>query len=196
MRPKNHFMRLIAIAGLGMIVNSVLAEPAVFTFKSAAQFSTMGLQPGLSASVWHVSDAPDDLASPSKVFTDAEVGNDASSADLTAVEKVVNNHAIKPGYSFINTKNSFSYNGGDSATNVFLGDDAAGAASTDTSAWHNSIIDQIGYIYIPAPGAYTFNLPSTDAPQNDDATRVYIGGDGTPGTGTNVVENNYSNNLR
>jgi|GEM_PF-1785013 len=98
-----------------------------------------------------------------------------------------------PSETFLNTSNTFTYNGGGSPTWQFLGSDASGAASLDASAWTASAVDQMGYIKIAQAGTYNFNMSSAD-----DAGAVYIGGTGiTPtgnaGTGTLVVANGYAN---
>ncbi len=49
-------------------------------------------------------------------------------------------------------------------------------------------VDQQGYIDIATAGTYTFNMAGAD-----DAAEVYIGGNGTIGSGTAIVANGYSN---
>ncbi len=167
-----------------MLVLATCAATAIAITGVSASANTQGL----TSTVWHLTGAQ---------FGSANVDGGGTSQDLTNVEaNLVNNGlgGVTPSYSFINTKDSFTYLGGGVPTNTFLGADAAGAALTDTTPWTNSIIDQIGFITVSQTGNYTFALPPFGN-SNDDATRVYLNGTGTPGTGTMVVQNNFSNDL-
>jgi hypothetical protein len=88
-----------------------------------------------------------------------------------------------PDYTFVNTNDAFQYtNTSDMAH--FLGDDAAGAAKTDTSSVYYVAVDQRGYVVIPTAGTYTFAFNYAD-----DAARLTLGG-------TAVAEQDfYSGNL-
>lgn len=61
-----------------------------------------------------------------------------------------------------------------------------------TSLTNNAILDQIGYVYAPLAGqTYDFNLTA----YNDDGTEVFLGGNGTTGSGTVVAAQNADDNL-
>jgi hypothetical protein len=87
-------------------------------------------------------------------------------AELAYVESVT------PDETFINTATTFSYSGDDTtATNTYLGSDAAGAAASDTTPFYDSAVVATGTITVSTPGLYTISIP-----QADDAESVYIGG--------------------
>ena len=163
-----------------------------------------GLSQGLVASLWHVGN-PGAKGSGQYGIPGTGFGPSPSLSDVQDVEQYISGSysnantgqiwgAPAPSYSFLNTADTFSYTGGNGTpTNAFLGSDANGAAKYDVSYWQTSMIDQMGYIKIAAPGTYTFNMS-----QADDAGAVYLGGTGiTPtgnaGTGTLVVANGYAN---
>ncbi len=107
--------------------------------------------------------------------------------NIAAVDTYVVGHT--PAYVFLNANTGFNYTGG-STVSAYLGADAAGSAATDSTANLGVVYDAIGYINIPSSGV---NKPYTFAIANaDDAGRVLIGGNGTPGTGTIIVEQNFT----
>ncbi len=76
---------------------------------------------------------------PATAFTPTDASISAAQASAAAA---------KPNYSFINTADTFNYNGGGSQTNTFFGADAAGAAATDTASIDQSAFDAKGVINI------------------------------------------------
>ncbi len=77
--------------------------------------------------------------------------------------------------------------GGDAtATNSFIGATATGTAASDTNALATTAIDLVGAVHFGQAGSYTFALASVD-----DGAAVYVGGNGVPGSGTQVAELTY-----
>ncbi len=170
----------------------------------ALSLGSTGLTQGLVGTIWHVGlPKPNQTSAGTYGIPGTGFGPSPSLADLTQVEQYIGGSYSSsttgvtytppaPSETFLNTSDSFSYNGGGSPTWQFLGSDAAGAAALDASAWTASMVDQMGYIKIAAPGTYVFNMSSAD-----DAGTVYVGGTGiTPtgnaGSGTLVVANGYA----
>ena len=183
----------------------------------ALSLGSSGLTQGLVGTIWHpgITDQSATANASTGAYTGYGIpgtgfGPSPSVQDITIVENylksggsysmvnatqgITTDYTLPaPSETFLNTSNTFTYNGGGSPTWQFLGSDASGAAALDASAWTASAVDQMGYIKIAAPGTYTFNMSSAD-----DAGAVYIGGTGiTPtgnaGTGTLVVANGYAN---
>lgn len=116
--------------------------------------------------------------------------NAPTDANIDNVQTYTVSHS--PSYIFLNTNTGFQYTN-TTNTKSYLGTDAAGAASTDLTSINGTIFEAMGYIDIPQAGvnqAYTFSI----ANNADDAGRVIIGGNGAPGTGTIVAEQNYNDN--
>ena len=61
---------------------------------------------------------------------------------------------------------------------------------TDTTPLQTTYMDAMGFIDVSQAGVYTFSMPFAD-----DATRILIGGSGTMGSGTDVLEQNFYNTL-
>lgn len=157
-----------------------------------------GLTQGLVATVWHVPNGAPGNGIPAP-------GNSSPVlSDVTNVEGYLNSGSSYNGTTgttytlppaaetFLNTATTFSYNGGEYPTSLYLGADAAGAAKFDGAPWATSIVDQMGYIKIASAGTYTFTMPNAD-----DAGTVFVGGTGiTPagnaGTGTQIVAMSYN----
>ena len=167
----------------------------------ALQLGAGGLTQGLVGTVWHTGSGT--YAMPPGAYGKGTYGN---LPDVSDVETFINSGSYNspttgatytlptPSETFLNTADTFNYNGGGVPTSGFLGKDSAGAALFDGNPWSNSIVDQMGYIKIASAGTYTFTLT-----QADDASAVYIGGTGiTPtgnaGTGTQVVALGYDSN--
>jgi fibronectin type 3 domain-containing protein len=142
---------------------------------------------------------------PNSGLVDATLGG-----GTTAVASAVAYAAANtPNYTFTNTKDQFIYLGGskDVSTTVvktFLNNgktptlnspgDAAGTASTDTADVDDTIFDAYGYFQTPIAndtGSYTIAL---DGDNDDDLLAVYLGGNGTPGSGTLVASETYLGN--
>ena len=167
----------------------------------ALQLGASGLTQGLVGTVWHTGSGT--YAMPPGANGRGTYGN---LPDVSDVETFINSGSYNspttggiytlpaPAETFLNTADTFNYNGGGVPASGFLGKDSAGAALYDGNPWNNSIVDQMGYIKIASAGTYTFTLT-----QADDASAVYIGGTGiTPtgnaGTGTQVVALGYDSN--
>ena len=148
-----------------------------FTFSTPSDPGAVSA--GLADSVYHLG-------------PDMAFNSSASQSTITRVATSAASHA--PTYSYVNTTTSFSYNQGttpvnytdEEPTNAFLGSDATGLAATDATPLETTILDLEGYVHISQAGTYTI-----DSTQADDAVRVYLGGTGTAGSGTNVFERNY-----
>lgn len=155
-----------------------------------------GLTAGLVATVWHVGAAQLPSA---PVPTMADINNvESYIATGSASYGGFTYNLPAPAYSFLNTADTFNYpgngtngtagNGGYTATYYYLGKDAAGAATVDGNPWGQSILDQLGYIYIPQTGTYTFQLRSAD-----DAANVMVGGTyGVADTGAEISAAGYN----
>lgn len=136
---------------------------------------------GLNDNVYH--------ATPSAPpFVDAP-----TSDDITAVETYAANNA--PDYTFLNTATTFSYSNNDdnNTTAGYLAADANGAALDDTADIGGTIFDALGYLNVTdqeVGETFTFTFDYAD-----DAARLSIGGDGTPGNGTVVIEQDYFGDL-
>src|SRR5665213_1766396 len=159
---------------------------------------------GLNDTVWHP-----DANNPK--LNDAVFGGD--NAALTRVAAYAATHSTTAAYTFLNTNDAFLYaasppnagNGTATQTPIFLNDgqplnvdangnpvasgDANGAALTDQADVADTIFDAEGYFTTNAtPGdSYTVNI---NGPV-DDIVGVYIGGNGTPGSGTLVTANGW-----
>jgi lysophospholipase L1-like esterase len=97
-----------------------------------------------------------------------------------------------PDYTFADGTSAFVFDGNDhggsgAPTSTFLGRDASGAASSDAQNVADTIVDAKGYFVAAAGGSYHFHIGATD-----DAAGIYIDGNGTSGSGTLVVSNNYT----
>jgi fibronectin type 3 domain-containing protein len=113
--------------------------------------------------------------------------------DLAALGRVSTYAASNaPNYTFTNTADTFNYQGGTGATTpAFLQSDAADAALTDMNNVGNTIFDAQGYIVAPTAGTYTFTIGNGLGGQADDIVGVYVGGNGTPGSGTLVAADGW-----
>jgi len=150
------------------------------------------LTPGLADGVYHGNNAYTDAGAsvpnpnPNSALVDSTFGgNNAAITSLTSYAA-----AHSPNYTFVNTNDAFVYSGDSGAiTANFLGADAAGAALTDPADVNDTLFDAEGYFQTPAAndvGTYTLTLPPTGGAANsvDDLVAVYLGGNGTPGSGT------------
>ena len=123
----------------------------------------------------------------SNAFNNVFGGNNA------ALNRVANFAATNaPNYSFLNSATAFMYSGDSGAmTATFLGNDASGAALTDTFNQNDTIYDAEGYFVAPTAGAYTFQVGNGANNQADDICGIYVGGNGTPGSGTLVAADGW-----
>jgi len=119
--------------------------------------------------------------------------NNVFGGDNAALNRVANFAATNaPGYSFVNSATQFMYSGDSgAATATFLGNDASGAALTDPFNQNDTIYDAEGYFVAPTAGAYTFQIGNGANNQSDDITGIYVGGNGTPGSGTLVAADGW-----
>jgi hypothetical protein len=158
-----------AIAGLYLTASAQAQDVTVFTPNALVGTGVSGL----IESVYH--SLPGSAESPSSI---------AGYLD-----------AATPNYSFTNTNDGFTYGtSSNTPTNTFLGADAAGAALTDTAGVGDTAIDAEGYIVVTAADVaaetsggfvtpyFTFTLMNTD-----DYAAIYVGGTGTPGSGSLVT---------
>ena len=72
------------------------------------------------------------------------------------------------------------------STISLLGARLSGDAAFDPQLFQYSLADFSGTIHFPAAGTYTFTLSETD-----DFAGVWVDGDGTPGSGTLLVQSTY-----
>ena len=117
---------------------------------------------------------------PSGTFTGDELSQMSSYANVTS-----------PDYTFTDPSSDFIFDGNDyggsgAPTATFLGKDASGAASSDTSDVANTIVDSKGFFVAPTTGSYHLHIGNTD-----DAAGIYLGGSGTSGSGTLALSNSY-----
>jgi hypothetical protein len=146
---------------------------------------------GLYDSVYH--NVPTGGTSPTSINGPIFVGSGPpTSGDISSVELYA--AGTTPTYTFLNANTGFNYSGsGYPSTAGYLGADAAGNALTDAGGYGDTIFDALGYINVSLADVnqtYTFTLN-----QADDAGRVMIGGNGTPGSGTMIVEQNFVGGL-
>ena len=170
----------------------------------ALSLGSSGLTQGLVGTVWHV---PMVNVSSGQYGIPAPTNTPPVYTNVTHVESYINSGSYTGATSgaaytlpaaaetFLNTADTFNYNGGFAPTTAFLGADASGAAKYDGNQWGSSIVDQMGYIKIASAGSYTFTMKNAD-----DAAEVFVGGTGiTPsgnaGTGTPVVALGYDSNF-
>ena len=86
-----------------------------------------------------------------------------------------------PNTTYLGPSAPFNYDGNDGTpTNTFIG------TGSDTALIAESIIDVKGLIQISSTGTYNFGL------NNDDGGAIWIGGNGTSGSGTEVVNDDGS----
>jgi hypothetical protein len=179
---QNPILIVTTTAALAM---AAIQSPAQITFNTPSGAAPVAT--GLYDSVYH--NVPSTTGSTS-ASVPIYVGGSPSDADITSVELYA--AGVTPTYTFLNSNTTFNYaNAGDTVD--YLGADAAGAALTDTSAYGDTVFDALGYINVSLADVdqtYTFTLS-----QADDAGRVMIGGNGTPGSGTTIVEQNYASQL-
>ncbi len=175
--------------------------PITISSSPALSLGSSGLTQGLVGTVWHV---PLSGGSGSGQYgLPVAFGPAPSLADVKTMEGYINSGSSYnttsattytlpgPSETFLNTTDSFKYNGGFAPTFAYLGTDASGAAKYDGNPWVSSIVDQMGYIKIASAGTYNFTMT-----QADDAGAVFVGGTGiTPsgnaGSGTQVVTLGY-----
>ena len=167
----------------------------------ALSLGSTGLTQGLVGTVWHVPLSGG--AGSGQYGLPVAFGPAPSLADVATMEGYINSGSSYntksattytlpgPSETFLNTTDSFKYNGGSVPTFAYLGTDASGAAKYDANSWFSAIVDQMGYIKIASAGTYNFTMT-----QADDAGAVFVGGTGiTPsgnaGSGTQVVTLGY-----
>lgn len=183
------------LASAAVVAFAASAGASTFTFSSPTYTAApSGATQGLIGSVWHENALPSDgQGNPADAAT---VGLFAGTGSAVFGTNTYTTNG--PQYTFLNTNDSLTSAGGGIATHLFIGADANGAATTDSTGWGNSILDYQGYINVTTPGNYTVTLPANGT-GNDDTTQVFIGDTGTGpsaiGTGTVVAANNYSNNF-
>ena len=159
------------------------------------------LSAGLTDGVYHgnaaYTTAPQN--NPNATLTDNTLGG-TNSAISSAVAYAAS-HTVN--YSFVNTNDRFVYAGGsevvvknflnnDAAPSMKSPGDAAGTALTDTADVDDTIFDAEGYFQTPVAndtGSYTVTLGGDN---DDDLVAVYMGGNGTPGSGTLVASAGYA----
>jgi fibronectin type 3 domain-containing protein len=150
---------------------------------SAATVGAIAASAGLYDSVYHLGGG------------NSNSSDNLFGGDLAALGRVISfASANAPNYAFINAADLFNYQGGASTlTPAFLGADApiSGPASTDPSNVNDTIFDAQGYIVAPTAGTYTFTIGNGMGAQADDIVGVYVGGNGTPGSGTLVAADGY-----
>lgn len=119
--------------------------------------------------------------------------NNVFGGDNAALNRVANFAATNaPNYSFLNSATQFMYSGDSgAATAAFLGNDASGAALTDPFNQNDTIYDAEGYFVAPTAGTYTFQIGNGSNNQADDICGIYVGGNGTPGSGTLVAADGW-----
>jgi hypothetical protein len=187
--------------------SSAAATPAVTTAAVVSPSATT-VTPGLNDYVYHGNAA----------YPTGQVPNPNPNASLTNGTLGGTNAAVAsavayaashtPNYSFVNSNDSFVYGGGSGAlTANFLNNnapptaggspgygngypgDATGAALTDPANVNDTIFDAEGYFQTPTgndAGTYTVALGGVD-----DLVAVYMGGNGTAGSGTLVASNGW-----
>ena len=135
--------------------------------------------PGLTVNVYHRG-------------TDIAQAAPPTAAIIT--EELAYANASPASYSFvatnINTSAKLSLTGGDAtSTASFLGALASGAALQDKTPLQTTLLDFSGTMLVSRTGVYKVSL------QGDDAAAVFLGGSGTPGSGTLIVERNYNGSI-
>ena len=127
------------------------------------------------------------------------LAQNANQANPPTYQSVLNQVQIaasqSPNYAFvdtnINTTQSIVLSGNDgSATSAFLGSHAAATAASDAAPFATTVVDWRGWVYFPTAGTYTLSLSAAD-----DAAAVYIGGNGTPGSGNLFLIDNYNHSI-
>jgi hypothetical protein len=184
-----------AVPGGKVAISSSLALP----------LGSSGLTQGLVGTVWHVPlsggagsgqyGIPSPFNTPPVYANVANVETYINSGSYTSSTSGAAYTLPSASETFLNTANTFNYNGGSAPTFAYLGTDASGAAKYDANRWYSSIVDQMGYIKVASAGTYTFTMSAAD-----DAAEVFVGGTGiTPsgnaGTGTPVVALGYDSNF-
>jgi hypothetical protein len=134
---------------------------------------------------------------PNGALNDGVLGGDNAAVSRASAWAAANT----PNYTFTNTNDAFVYSGDSVAiVGTFLNNgvapssgqegDAAGSALTDPANVSDTIFDAKGFFLTPVAddvGTYTVKLWAAD-----DALAVYIGGNGTPGSGTLVASTGYN----
>jgi hypothetical protein len=175
-----------------IITTTVLLALGAIQSEAQTIFNTpSGVTPvaaGLNDSVYHnVPGASSGNTSPSAPIN---LAGSPSTLDIMNVEAYA--AATAPSYTFLNSNTGFNYANA-STTAEYLGSDAAGAAATDSAGYQQTVFDALGYINVSLADVdqtYTFTVS-----QADDAGVVFIGGNGTPGSGTLIAEQNYQGRL-
>jgi hypothetical protein len=170
---QNLIFSIAALAFSALVITSSQAQPIIFSTPAGTSAGVSGL----NDSVYHNTTIPP---------------LDPLDANITAAESYA--ATTTPNYTFLNSNCGFNYSGpGGGSTVGYLGLDAAGAALSDTSSTDYSLFDALGYINISLDEVdQVFNFSISQA---DDAGRVTIGGNGTPGSGTTICEQDYGSQL-
>ena len=171
----------LALSTALLAATSPHARAVDYTFSAPAELGTV--HPGLFDSVYHLGEE--------QAFAFAA---DEQTIDRAAAY-AANHHAglfLRQHRGYLQLRpvlrhRSWTLYADQTPTNTLLGADASGAAASDTALFDTTVLDARGYIYIAQAGTYTI-----DSAQADDAVRVYLGGTGTPGSGTDVFEMNFS----
>jgi fibronectin type 3 domain-containing protein len=190
-RPRHHLRHTTPPKAVGSIAASTTgAMEASSVSPSAAPTQAM---PGLNESVYHGDNAYNNssrpVPNPNSGLTDATLGGDNAAVNRVAAYAASNS----ANYTFVNTYDQFAYSGGSTTlTSAFLANgvyggtgDAAGAALNDAADVDDTILDAEGYFLTPSAndgGTYTVAVGTAD-----DLVAVYVGGNGTPGSGTLVA---------
>ena len=137
--------------------------------------------PGLNAAVFHLGTAATEASPPTFKSVNDMI---AVAATRAPTYKFVTTNAL-------NTQQGIVFAGGDQTpTHQFLGALAAGAGASDLAPLGTTIIDLSGHINFPQAGTYQFNLAGAD-----DAAAIFMGGNGTAGSGTLLQLINYNDGI-
>ncbi len=194
----------VSLFGAAAAFGAVPGGTITISSSPALSLGSSGLTQGLIGTVWHVPlsggsgsgqyGIPAPFTTP-PVYTDVTHVESYISGVYTSAASGAAYTLPSASETFLNTADTFNYNGGSAPTFAYLGADASGAAKYDGNPWYSSIVDQMGYIKVASAGTYTFKMSAAD-----DAGEVFVGGTGiTPtgnaGTGTPVVALGYDSNF-
>ena len=126
--------------------------------------------PGLNAAVFHYGTAATESSPPTFKSIDDII---AAAATQPPTYTFVTTDAV-------NTQQGLFFQGGDETpTSQYLGVFATGEGVSDNTPLSTTIVDLSGYINFPQEGTYRLTLAGAD-----DAAAIFVGGDGTAGSGT------------
>ena len=148
---------------------------------------------------WHnpLAAAPGASGLNAAVFHYGTGATEASPPTFKSVNDIIARAATQlPTYQFVttdalNTQQGIVLAGGDETpTHQFLGAIAAGEGASDLAPLRTTIIDLSGHINFPKEGTYQFALTGAD-----DAAAVFMGGNGSAGSGTLLQLVNYNDGI-